>query len=473
MPTFRKLLFNSLLSGVTSTFLWFAVTFWVYLETRSVVTTAVIGGAFSATSAALGIVFGTFVDRHRKKTIMVFATTASLSCYSLATLIYVIVTPDSLLDLTNVAFWLFVFTILTGSVAGNMRAIALSTCVTLLVAEPERDRANGMVGTVTGVSFAITSVFSGLVIGRLGMGWALGTALIVTLAATTHLLTITIDEPARPQPVVDPTAPRDRARFIDVRGALDAIGETPGLMALILFAAFNNLLGGVFMALMDAYGLSLVSVEAWGFLWGVLSFGFIVGGLFVARRGLGQSPLRIVIVGNLVNWSICTVFTLRSSILTLALGTHPCPRHVHLARADPRDRSGGADRPSTSGAVRTSRTRLRLRADGRELCFTAHGVLHRPHRRGGVHPLHDDRSRCRPHRRMVRHRHRTRARAHLHARRGRGASGDRAGLVLALVPHPGGGDRARRGVTRNRSHRVAAGILTVSRHLGARPTRRQ
>ena len=34
------------------------------------------------------------------------------------------------------------------------------------------------------------------------------------------------------------------------------------LMLLVMLAAFNNLLGGVFMALMDAYGLSLVSVEA-------------------------------------------------------------------------------------------------------------------------------------------------------------------------------------------------------------------
>jgi DHA3 family multidrug efflux protein-like MFS transporter len=105
-----------------------------------------------------------------------------------------------------------------------------------------------------------------------------------------------------------------------VRGALDAIAETPGLMALILFASFNNLLGGVFMALMDAYGLSLISVEAWGLLWGGLSCGFIVGGLIVARRGLGQNPLRMVLVGNLVNWTICSVFTLRSSIVALAVG---------------------------------------------------------------------------------------------------------------------------------------------------------
>ena len=31
--TFRRLLANTLVTGVTSTFLWFALTFWVFLET--------------------------------------------------------------------------------------------------------------------------------------------------------------------------------------------------------------------------------------------------------------------------------------------------------------------------------------------------------------------------------------------------------------------------------------------------------
>ena len=35
------------------------------------------------------------------------------------------------------------------------------------------------------------------------------------------------------------------------------------------------------MSLMDAYGLSLVSVQVWGALWGGLGLGFIVGGLYI------------------------------------------------------------------------------------------------------------------------------------------------------------------------------------------------
>jgi MFS transporter, DHA3 family, multidrug efflux protein len=311
---FRRLLLNTLVSGVTSSFLWFALTFWVYLETRSVVTTGVIGGAFSLATAVLAPAFGTYVDHHRKKAAMVLSTVMSVSCFTVATIVFLTVDSGTLLQLRSAWFWLLVGVTLLGSVAGQMRGIALSTTVTLLVPEPVRDRANGLVGTVTGVSFAITSVFSGLVIGQLGMGWALYGSLVLNVAALVHLLFITIDEPT-PDRTADAGAPR-----IDIRGAIDAIRGVPGLPMLIGLAAFNNILGGVFLALMDAYGLSMVSVETWGFLWGFISTAFIAGGLAVAKFGLGKMPLRIVLLGNLVNWTVCTLFPMRASIVPLVAG---------------------------------------------------------------------------------------------------------------------------------------------------------
>jgi DHA3 family multidrug efflux protein-like MFS transporter len=319
MPlAFRRLLVNTLVSGVTSSFLWFALTFWVYLETRSVVATGFIAGAFSIASAVLGPFFGTFVDRHRKHTAMVLTTTVSASCFALATLVFLTVEAEDLLRLRGPWFWILVAVTLLGSVAGQMRGIALSTCVTMLVPEDRRDRANGMVGTITGLSFAITSVFSGLVIGGLGMGWAYYGSLGLTLAALVHLRSIRIDEP-EPAPEAA-EAPTGWARHVDVRAALDAIRAVPGLHMLIMLAAFNNLLAGVFMALLDAYGLELVSVETWGLLWGFISLALIAGGVVVAKRGLGTNPLRVVLVANLVNWTVCSMFALRSSIVMLTIG---------------------------------------------------------------------------------------------------------------------------------------------------------
>jgi MFS transporter, DHA3 family, multidrug efflux protein len=314
--TFHRLLANTLVTGVTSSFLWFALTFWVYVETRSVVATGVIGGAFSISSAVLGPFFGTFVDRNPKRRAMVVTTVGSVAAFTLATAVFVAVDADDLLRLTNPMFWVLVLATLLGSVSGQMRGIALSTCVTLLVPEDRRDRANGLVGTVTGISFAITSVFSGLVIGGPGMGWALYLTLALTVAALLHLLTIRIAEPAPVRAENHAEGPR----FVDVRGALSAIAAVPGLRVLILLAAFNNLLAGVFLSLMDAYGLELVSVETWGYLWGGISLAFIAGGVVVSRVGLGSAPVRLIIVGNLVNWAVCMLFPVRASIVPLVVG---------------------------------------------------------------------------------------------------------------------------------------------------------
>jgi DHA3 family multidrug efflux protein-like MFS transporter len=318
---FGRLLANTLVTGVTSSFLWFALIFWVYLETRSVVAAGIIGGAFSMVSALFGPVFGTFVDRHRKHVAMVVTTVVSTVSFATATAVFLAVDADDLLRMSGPWFWVLVGVTLLGSVAGQMRSIVLSTTVTLLVPEDRRDRANGLVGTVTGVSFAITSVFSGLIIGGLGMGWAYYGAVVLTAVALVHLLTIRVDEPdPQAEGAVASGAGHAGGGRVDLRGALDAIRAVPGLRMLIGLAAFNNLVAGVFMSLTDAYGLSLVSVETWGVLWGFISLAFIGGGLVVARKGLGSNPLRVVLIGNLVNWGVCSVFAVRSSIVMLTVG---------------------------------------------------------------------------------------------------------------------------------------------------------
>ncbi len=315
MTIFRRLLWNSLVSGVMSYFLWFALTFWVYIETKSVVATSVIGGAFAVISAVFGMLFGTFVDRHRKHTSMVVAGVGTLVASALATVEYALIGRDDLLALDRPWFWLFVALLLAGSVFNNLRSIALATTVSLLVEETRRDKANGMIGTALGISLSLTSVLSGLVVGRLGMGWALVIALVLMSATLGHLLTIRVPEDAPER-----SSEHGSEKAFDFHGATTAIRAVPGLYGLIGFAALNNLLGGVFMSLLDAYGLSLVSVEVWGLMFAVISLGFIAGGVYVARRGLGSDPLRIILLINLCSWAVTALFTLRSSVWMLGIG---------------------------------------------------------------------------------------------------------------------------------------------------------
>jgi len=320
MKTFYAILANSLTASITNMFVWFAVTFWAYLETQSVIVTAVMAGVYTLTVAVSGFFLGSLVDRYKKKSVMLLSSLASLVLYVLASLIFVSTPTEAFADVSSVTLWVFIILALVGAIAGNLRGIALATLVTILIPEERRDKANGLVGTANGVSFLVASIFSGLVIGFLGMFWMLVTAIVLTTLVMLHLLTVSLPEPAKHVTLSAPAEAKPDGGLVDLRGTIRAIVVVPGLFALILFATFNNFLGGVYMSLMDAYGLLLVPVEVWGTLWGFLSLGFIVGGVMIARKGLGRSPLRTLFLANIVMWSICCVFTLRSSIVPLAIG---------------------------------------------------------------------------------------------------------------------------------------------------------
>lgn len=313
MKTFYQILANTLLANVTNMTVWFALIFFIYLETRSVTATSIVSGIYLVVVAVSGIWFGSLVDHNRKKNVMILSGLVSLVIYSIGFAVYLTVPAETWKNATSPTLWMFVPLLLLGVIAGNLRGIALPTLVTILIPEDSRDRANGLVGTTTGVVFLITSAISGFLVAHSGMYLVLVLAMIVMALSITHLLFTEI--PEKEIVHLEGQPPK-----VDLRGTLAVVVAIPGLIALIFFSTFNNFLGGVFMGLMDAYGLSLVSVQVWGVLWAVLSCGFIVGGLFIARFGLGKNPLFAMFAANIVIWIISSVFTIQPSIVLLSVG---------------------------------------------------------------------------------------------------------------------------------------------------------
>nr|WP_259363387.1 MFS transporter [Microbacterium esteraromaticum] len=310
---FTNVLVNTLIANVTTSFLWFALTFWVYIETQSVLATGVIGGAYMLLIAFFSMVFGTIVDRYRKHTVMVISSVVSAVAFGAAGLLYLWQPESALLDIGGPWFWAFAVIILVGGVIEQLRSIALSTTVTLLIPEEKHANANGLVGTVQGIAFLVTSVFSGLSIGFLGMGWTLIIAIVAMGLTFAHLLFIRIPEKA---PQRDPDAPS----ALDFHGSVKAIREAPGLFALIVFSTFNNLIGGVYMALMDPYGLTLFSPQMWGIVLAFASTGFLIGGALVAKFGLGKRPVRTMLLVVIGMGILGAVFMLREWWPLFAVG---------------------------------------------------------------------------------------------------------------------------------------------------------
>lgn len=313
MRAFYQLLGNNVIASITNFTVWFAITFYTFLETNSVFATGMIAGIYLTTTALSGIWFGSLVDHHKKKSMMLLSSVCSLFLYAIASFVYFTAAPGSFADVANPMLWVLIATLILGVVMGNIRNIALPTLVTILVPEDRRDKANGLSGMAFGISFMVVSVISGFLVGLAGMAYVMILALIMTVVAIVHLFFVHSGE----KEIVHT---EENKKEVDIRGTLRAIGAVPGLFALILFTTFNNFLGGVFMALMDAYGLSLVSVEVWGVLWGVLSVSFIIGGVIISKWGLGKNPLRAMLLANLVIWSISSVFTIYASIIPLVIG---------------------------------------------------------------------------------------------------------------------------------------------------------
>lgn len=301
---FVQVLVNTAVANVTTSFLWFALTFWAYLETRSVLATGLIGGAYMLLIALFGMVFGTVVDRHRKHRVMLMSGVVTLAAFVVCGGMWIALGESALIDLGRPWFWVFSAILLAGAVIENLRNIALSTTVTLLVPVERHANANGLVGTVQGMAFMVTSIFSGLSVGLLGMGWTLALAIGFTLLAFLHLLVIRIPEPA-------PAVPDDSPPLVDLRGSWRAVSAVGGLFALILFSMLNNLVGGVYMALMDPYGLTLFPVEWWGVILGITATGFIIGGGLIAKFGLGRNPIRTMLLFVMVMGALGSLFTIR------------------------------------------------------------------------------------------------------------------------------------------------------------------
>lgn len=321
MKTFLHVLVNTLFVSVIDFTVWFAITFYVYLQTRSVFATAIIAGIFLVLTAGTGIWFGSLVDHHKKKTVMLASTAFSFVAYLICFGIYQNVPHETFTDVSNPVLWIFVSLLMLGVIAGNIRTIALPTLVTVLIPEDRRDKANGLVGTASGMSFLVTSVISGVLVARGGMFYVLILAAAIQILAIVHLWFVKVPEKGVAH-VEGAEAATKSEKKVDLRGTLKVVRGVPGLMALILFATFNNFLGGVFMALTDAYGLSLVSVQAWGLLLGVFGTGFIIGGLVIAKVGLGKNPVRALLLANVVMWVITSLFTIQASIILLSVGMY-------------------------------------------------------------------------------------------------------------------------------------------------------
>lgn len=88
MKTFYTIIWNTLAVSVTNFFVWFATTFWLYIQTQSVLATSISSAVFMAIMAVSGFWPGSIVDHYRKKKVILIATAISIVSFVAALIVY-------------------------------------------------------------------------------------------------------------------------------------------------------------------------------------------------------------------------------------------------------------------------------------------------------------------------------------------------------------------------------------------------
>src|SRR5688572_32060389 len=115
--TFYQLLVSTLLVSVINFTVWFAITFYVYLQTRSVFATGVISGIFLVLTALTGIWFGSLIDHHPKKLMMQISAGVSLTLYVVALALYQVTPREEFRDPASVPLWILIVLLMVGVIA--------------------------------------------------------------------------------------------------------------------------------------------------------------------------------------------------------------------------------------------------------------------------------------------------------------------------------------------------------------------
>jgi MFS transporter, DHA3 family, multidrug efflux protein len=309
MKKFYHLVINNLFSLFANNFIWFGLFFWVYIQTNSVIINAFNAAIFAFINTFASPLFGKLLDKYNKKNIFIYSHILSIVMYIISYGLYINIPKSNFVE-SNPQVWFVILMSLIGVVIGNVRAIGMSSLVTTMVDEANIEKANGLVATTNGVSFVFTSTLSGLAVAYLGVNWIYGITVGILVAVIIDLVTIAI-----PQEVKD-----INAQTTKIRDSLKYILGQKILFRLIMFTTLNNFIGGVFQALADAYGLSLVSVQTWGLIWGFVGLFYIIGGLLIAKIGLGKSPLKTMIRIYIFFWVVTSLIAIQPSIILMVIG---------------------------------------------------------------------------------------------------------------------------------------------------------
>ena len=307
MRFFIRIWMGQLVSTIGSYMTVFALMIWVWQQTESATTLALVSFFSQLPRIFITPIAGMIVDRFDRKRLMILGDVAAL----LATL------AIALLYFTDVLhIWHLYGTVAIYGCFGQIQNLAYSTSIAILVPKAQYTRAESMVAAVNYSGAIFSPILAGSLYPILGLSGIFVIDLTTFFLAFGTLLTVTIPKPALPElnSRSDRTPP-PASLSQKLTYGFRYIAARPGLIAMVvafsLFAMPNDMSKALYNPMIlarsggDAQVLGVVTtaagiggvlgaigVSAWGGfhkkIHGML-VGFAIAGFFKIILGIGQS----------------------------------------------------------------------------------------------------------------------------------------------------------------------------------------
>lgn len=307
--TFLIVWIGQLLSVLGSTLTQFAMGIWVFLETGSVTTFALIIVSASVPGILVSPLAGSVVDRFDRRRVMLAAdSTAGLATGLTAALF--------MTDALEI-WYLYVIAAIV-AVANSFQEPAYAASVPLLVPKRHLGRANGLVQIGPSLGVVVAPIVAAVLVATVGLGVVLTIDIVTFLFAVTTLLIVRIP---RPEAVEEDLV--DASLLRSFKFGWNYLRDRPGLLGLLgVYAVTNFMLSSIgllylplvlafstetaYGAVMSAGGIGMligsVVMSAWGGpkrkIAGILAM-MSVAGIGVALAGVWESVLLIALFGSI------------------------------------------------------------------------------------------------------------------------------------------------------------------------------
>lgn len=288
--------FSALGSAMTN----FALVIWLYNDSGSALTTALLTVCSYAPYVIMSIFAGALSDRWNKKTVMLVCDSFAAAC----TVAVLILLKKGCLEVWH----LYLLNALNG-LMNTIQQPASDVASTLLIPKKHYQKASGMRSFSNSLVSILTPALAAAMMAFAGVEAVIFFDLTTFFAAFFLLLFfIKIPEPER-------KSEKKEGVLQSAKGGLIYLRDNKGILWLILFLAAINFIASIYQAVLPAMVLSKSSETALGFVNSCVGIATLAGSVLATLMPAPKSRVRVI--------CICLFFSMSTENFLLAFGNTP------------------------------------------------------------------------------------------------------------------------------------------------------